>query len=131
MGIVRILAFSTVVAACGVAVNGTPAADFTEYLASYGQVFTPATAPVNAVDWRPALGDFPFPGAQVASAIYGVVSCVDPKPCFHRGLVEPGKTRAIWIISFVESPAADGCPVWASVDATTGGFINGTGPPCR
>jgi hypothetical protein len=117
---------------CGPALpSGSPSRDFTQYLAGYGQVLTPAIAPPGVADWRDAVNGFPLPGAVVESAIFGVVTCVDPSlNCARRGLVRPGESLPIWIVTFADSPAADGCPMWATVDARTGSFINGTGPPC-
>jgi len=58
----------------------TPTANFTGYLAGYGQLFTPMVAPLDS-DWRSAVAKGLQPGAtldRVESAIYGVVTCVDP-----------------------------------------------------
>ncbi len=111
--------------------SATPSSAFTTYLNGYGQRFTPAQPPPGAADWRPAVEGFPAPGARVQSAIYGVVTCYDPsRNCAERGLVRPGESLPIWIVTFEDDPAAQGCRFWASVDATTGSFINGSGPPC-
>ena len=122
----------SVLCACGPAIEtGTPSGDFTRYLEGYGQLLTPAIAPPGVVDWHDAVDGFPFPGAAVESAIYGIVTCVTPaRNCAERGLVRPGQSLPIWIVTFADSPAAGGCPMWATVDARTGAFINGTGPPC-
>ena len=109
----------------------SPHADFMGYLEGYGQHFSPELAPLDAADWRAAVVGFPFLGAEVEAATYGVVSCFDPtKNCANRGLVRPGQPLAIWLVSFVEPPDGDGCPLWATVDAKTGLFINGAGTPC-
>jgi hypothetical protein len=109
-----------------------PPADFTDYLQSFGQVFTPQFAPADAADWRAGIPlGFPYPGAMVDAATYGVVTCVDPtKNCANRGLAGPGPGLPIWIVSFVEGVGSNACPAWATIDARTGAFINGTGPPC-
>ncbi len=97
-------------------------ADFTNYLHDFGQEFTPQPAPANAADWRLGIpSDFPIPGAKVDTAVYGVVTCVQPeKNCAMRGLVRPGEALPIWVLSFDER-----CPMWATIDARTGAFING------
>ncbi len=112
--------------------TSTPSADFTTYLNGYGQRFTPAQPPPGAADWHPAANDFRAPGARLQSAVYGVVTCFDPSQnCAERGLVRPGESLAIWIVTFEDDDAAaHGCRLWASIDATTGAFINGSGPPC-
>ncbi len=75
--------------------------------------------------------DYPFPGA-IPTATYGTVTCVDPaKNCAERGLARPGERVDIWYVTFADSPAAQGCSTWATVDAHSGAFINGTGPPCN
>ncbi|MEP7158246.1 MAG: hypothetical protein ABI797_02375 [Chloroflexota bacterium] len=104
---------------------------FFEYLGGYGQVFTPKQLPVGVADWAPAVEGFPFPGAGVESYAYGTVSCVDPaRNCANRGLAGPNQPIDIWLVTFADSPAAEGCPMWATVDARTGSLINGDGPPC-
>jgi hypothetical protein len=128
---VHALALVLALAGCSAVPLPSPPADFTGYLEGYGQRFVPEIAPPDAADWRPAVVDFPFLGAQVDAVSYGVVSCFDPtRNCAERGLVRPQETLAIWLVTFVEAPANGGCPVWATVDATTGSFINGSGPPC-
>ena len=108
-----------------------PSSDFSNYLAGYGQVFTPVDPPPGAADWHAAVRGQPFPGGTVEKAMYGTVSCVDPsKNCATRGLARPGQPIAIWYIGFADSPAAPGCDLWATVDAHSGDFINGNGPPC-
>jgi hypothetical protein len=110
-----------------------PSDDFTMYLSSYGQVFTPQEAPADAPHWRPGIPvDFPVPGAKVETAIYGVVTCVDPtKDCATRGvLAGPGETVPIWIVTFVEGVGRNACPAWAVVHGRAGTMMNGTGPPC-
>ena len=101
-----------------------PPADFTKYLHSFGQVFTPQPAPADAADWRLGIpSGFPMPGAKVDRAIYGVVTCVEPeKNCAMRGLVRPGEALAIWVLTFDKR-----CPMWATIDARTGAFVNGQG----
>ena len=128
-----VILLALIVAACADALPGaSPSDDFTIYLNGYGQRFTPAQPPPGTADWHQAVNGFPFPGARVQSAIYGVVTCFDPsKNCANRGLVRPGDSLPIWIVTFEDDPGAQECPVWASVDAATGSFINGTGPPCR
>ncbi len=107
-----------------------PSSAFRNYLAGYGQVFTPVAPPPGAADWHAAvLGRH---SGTPAKAIYGTVSCVDPSNCAtDRGLARPGQPIAIWYIGFADSPAAQGCVLsWATVDAHSGAFINGDGPPC-
>jgi hypothetical protein len=133
MAIVRALLLAAAVAGCGGPApfdRPTPA-DFTSSLASYGQLFTPRPAPPDAADWHLGVPNGLYP-APVAYATYGEVTCVDPSKhdnCSH-GLAQPGQTLAIWVIGFVDTPAAKGCPMWATVDAKTGDFINGTSLPC-
>lgn len=117
-----------VLAACSSPFEPPP--DFVAYLAGYGQVFDPEPAPpvgiiqaqevlakLRADQWPPNA-----PGAA-GQATYGIVSCVDPaKNCAERGLVRPGETLAIWIVGYPDANA------WATVDATTGAFINGDSP---
>jgi hypothetical protein len=137
MAIVRALLLAAAVAGCGGLGPFEPPtpANFTSYLEDYGQRFTPRPAPTGAADWRGGVPiGFPYPGAQVAYATYGEISCVDPSKNCERGLVgldqRPDQTLAIWVISFVDTPASEGCPLWATVDAKTGAFLNGAGPPC-
>ena len=106
-----------------------PSADFTNWLNGYGNVLTPGPPPAGAENWRAAVADIYPDGGRVESAIFGLVTCFDPsRNCANRGLVRPGETKAIWVVSFADD--ADGCPVWATVDATTGEFITGTSGPC-
>jgi len=135
MPIVRALMLAVAIAGCSgpAAFEAATPEDFSSYLEGFGQRFTPRLAPLDAADWHAAVRGFPPPTAQVASATYGEVTCVDPsKNCAKRGLVRPNETRAIWVVGFVvDAPAADGCFMWATVDARTGEFINGDGPTCR
>jgi hypothetical protein len=106
--------------------------DFVAYLAGYGQELTLSPAPEGLLDWHPAVKDFPFPGAVVSAATYGTVTCFGPSlNCATRGLARPGASVPIWLVTFVDSPPAQGCPLWATVAATTGEFLNGSGPPCN
>jgi hypothetical protein len=112
-------------------IDGGPSKDFIAYLQGYGQDFTPQPAPAGTADWHAAIAGFPFPDATVDSAIYGVVRCVNPAlRCATRGLARPGQLVPIWVVTFVAAAAQNGCPAWATVDARTGAFINGNGPPC-
>ena len=134
MAIVRALMLAAAVAGCGgPALFGTATpADFTAYLEDFGNHFTPRPVPPDAADWHAGLPVDLYPWKQVASATYGEVTCVDPSKhdnCSH-GLAQPGQTLAIWVIGFVDTPKAEGCPMWMTVDAKTGDIINATGPPC-
>ena len=114
--------------------GGGPAMrDFLSYLDGYGQRFTPVDAPPDAADWAPGVQEFPAPGATVESAIYGRVTCFDPtRNCGHGGLVGPGESLDIWLVTFVDATAVAGeCPLWATVDGHDGTFINGRGSPCN
>ena len=109
------------------------ARDFTTYLSGYGQVFTPANPPPDAADWHATVTELGYlpSGAAPESATYGTVTCVDPAMnCAERGLARPGERIDIWLVTFAEVPAAQACPLWATVDAHSGAFINGNGPPC-
>ncbi len=112
-----------------------PTQSFRSYLAGYGQIFTPAAVPTTGVVDATSVvaslqaSGFPTKGARADPPIYGLVTCVDPaKNCLNRGLVRPGHTLAIWWVGFSETPASDGGLAWATIDATTGEFINGDGP---
>jgi hypothetical protein len=137
MAVLRACLIAALVAGgCGVAPTfGTPAAEFTSWLEGYGQKFTPELAPPGTADWHSGIVGFPFPDAQVESAIFGDVTCVDPSPekdCAHRGLARPGESVPIWIVTFRDAPANQGCSIpWAVLDAHTGEFVVGNGPPCR
>ena len=103
--------------------------EFDEYLIGYGQRFDPGPTPAEAADWQPAVQGFQSKTMNVSRAVFGTVTCVDPaKDCADRGLVRPGQQLAIWLITFTGTAAA--CSAWATVDATTGAFINGRGWPC-
>lgn len=107
--------------------RATPAADFTSYLAGYGETFTTAAPPADAADWRPAVATFTGPGTRPASVVYGVVTCVNPGIRLRGtcGLTGPGRPRAIWYVRIDAPPDAPPCPGWATIDATTGEFISG------
>lgn len=122
-------ALAMALSACGLfPSNRAPSADFTKYLDGYGQRFTLQDPPAEAADWHRAQ---PIVPAKVESAIYGVVTCFDPaRNCAARGLVRRGESLAIWIVSYADTPEAQGCPLWVTVDATSGKPINGAGPPC-
>lgn len=116
----------------------TPPANFVAYLAGYGQEFTPAPVPpsgvVSAHEVVAKLRADGFPSFAKAGAdaqpIYGMVTCIDPtKNCAERGLVRPGQALAIWLVGYPAVSGADGGTAWATVDARTGAFINGDGPP--
>lgn len=112
-----------------------PSADFMAYLDSFGQGFAPLAPPPGVADWHVGADSFGIQGSAVESAYYGVVTCVDPsKNCSH-GLVAPGEMHAYWIVTWGDArssdPTIDGCPIWATIDAKTGAFFNGNGPPCR
>ena len=124
------------VAACNS--SYTPAQSFVDYLAGYGQTFTPEMVPLSGVVPAQQVvaklkADGWPPGAPVAEGqpIYGVVRCVDaPKGCGARGLVGPDETLAIWLVNYPEvSGSEPGTTSWATVDAASGDFINGDGPP--
>jgi hypothetical protein len=116
-----------------------PSKSFVAYLDSYGQRFTPAPVPATGiVSAQAALAKlradgFPTPATAAAVAqapIYGIVTCVDPsRNCAERGLVRPGKSLAIWLVGYPTVPGGNGGTAWATVDAKTGAFINGDGPP--
>ena len=115
-----------------------PSESFVAYLDGYGQRFTPAPVPATGIVSAQAViaklradGFPPFASADpVAQAIYGIVTCVDPsKNCAERGLVRPGESLAIWLVGYPTVPGANGGTAWATVDAKTGAFINGDGPP--
>jgi hypothetical protein len=102
--------------------------DFDDYLAGYGQLFTPEEPPLTAADWRPRIEPLARSLGNPERATYGVVSCVNSDlNCQNRGLVRPGETLAIWLIEF---PPVTGCPVWWTFDATAAVLINGSSPPC-
>ena len=115
------------------------AASFVSYLHYYGQLFTlvpvPATGVVSASTALAKVRDVGYPDSAspdpVAEApVFGIVTCVDPsKNCAQRGLVRPGDSLFIWLIVFPTVPEAHGGSAWATVDATTGSFINGAPQP--
>ena len=134
MAIVRALMLAAAVAGCGgrAPFERAVPADFTSQQEAFGNRFTPQPVPPDVADWHSGLPPDLYPWKQVASATYGEVTCVDPSKhenCSH-GMVQLGQTLAIWVIGFVDTPKAGGCPMWMTVDAKTGDFINGFGPPC-
>ena len=116
-----------------------PSESFVSYLAGYGQRFTPTPVPaggvVSAQSVLAKLRAENFPPLSSAdpvaqAPIYGIVTCVDPsKNCAQRGLVRPGESLAIWLVGYPTVPGGNGGQAWATVDAKTGSFINGDGPP--
>ncbi len=108
------------------------ARDFLGYLHGYAQAFTPNDPPTEAADWHDAVQNFPFAGAEVETAQYGTVTCLNPDQGLRGtcALGQPGHPLNIWLVTFADVPAFQGCPVWASVNAETGDFINGSGPQC-
>jgi hypothetical protein len=132
MARLRVFILVLIVAACGQA-SATPSPHLTAWLALYDQVFIAEPAPSDAAEWHQAVADFTvdMPDAQVESAIYGKVSCASPSvDCTDRGLVGPVVPVPLWIITFRNTPDTRGCPTWAAVQADSGTFVNGYGPPC-
>jgi len=102
--------------------------DFNRYLDGYGQLFTPTAVPSEIADWSDSVTTLTHELGNPDQLTYGVVTCVNEAlNCANRGLVRPGESLAIWLVEF--SPVV-GCPQWAAVDARSGEFINGSGPPC-
>ena len=121
-----------------------PAPDVPENFASMfdcsGERFTGAIPPpdvlpgaqvasrLRADGWPP----FAPPGSRMASPIYGVVSQAGPDSCHGfggGGLVEDGEQLDVWLVVWPEVSGGNGGQAFALVDARTGSFVVGDGPP--
>lgn len=131
------LLLALVLAGCLPSAQVPPPASFVSWLDDFGQVFTPADPPAGVISTTAVVqllrgqGFPPFAaGARMAPPIYGVVTCVRAAACRDRGLVlAPGPGLAIWVVGYPDTPGGNGGTAWATVDARTGAFINGDGPP--
>jgi hypothetical protein len=113
--------------------------NFFESLMSNGGVFTRMTAPPGVVAPNDVLqrlqadGFPPFApaGARAATPIYGIVTCREASKCPKMGglLAQPGGSVAVWLVVWPDVSGGNGGQAWAAVDATTGQFIEGDGPP--
>ena len=108
-----------------------------ETLERCGEVFTPMIAPpgivtAEAVVQRLRSGGFPPfapPNSRVATPVYGVLADGKPSECRGDGFTRPGEQLAIWLVVWPDVSGGNGGQAWAIVDARTGEFIVGDGPP--
>jgi hypothetical protein len=115
-----------------------PPPNFFESLVNSGRVFTPMPAPPGVVAPNDVLqrlqadGFPPFasPGARAATPIYGIVTCREASKCPKMGgAAPPGRPVAVWLVVWPDVSGGNGGQAWAAVDAATGQFIEGDGPP--
>ena len=113
-----------------------PAQNFIADLEDAGRVFEPQPVPPGVVpanqvvEQLQADGFPPFApsGAQPAPPTYGVVTCVVRARCATGGFAQEGPV-GIWLVVWPEVSGGNGGLAWAAVDAATGAFIFGDGPP--
>lgn len=107
-------------------------------LEACGEAFTPMLAPPDAVRATAVLeqlradGFPPFaqPNARAADPVYGVLADRGPNStCRGEGLVSRGDSFEIWLVVWPDVSGGNGGQAWAIVDAQTGSFTVGDGPP--
>lgn len=108
---------------------------FRRELAVDGQQFRPRVPADGVVPPDAALeliqrADFPpFATDRTADPpIFGVIRCIGPARC-PSVPVEPGEELPIWLIGYPRAATASGGHAWAVIDARTGRFLFGDGPP--
>ena len=114
-----------------------PPQSFVEYLDDWGQQFVPVAAPPGRVVPPETVvqnlqrdGFPPFAKDRTVDApVLGVVRCGVGQCRLDRGLVSEGPDKLFWVVGFPNTPGANGGTAWAVVDARTGGFVVGDGPP--
>lgn len=113
-----------------------PPQSFVEYLESNDQQFVSVPAPgIDVVSPELVVqtllrdGFPPFAIDRTADPpILGVVRC-GPACRGDGGFLGPGQERLVWIVGFPRASGANGGTAWAVVDAVSGSFIVGDGPP--
>ena len=111
--------------------------NFTEWLDGCREVFTQSAPPAGVVDPQAVVEDLrvkgfpPFapPGARPAAPVFGVISNGPPNDCHGGGIVGVGEELPVWFVVWPDVPGANGGLAWALVDARSGAFLVGDGPP--
>jgi hypothetical protein len=122
--------------ACAPPVGKAPAS-FVGWLDDYGQQFVPVANPAGTVVAPDVVlqtleedGFPPFATDRTADApILGVAQCGPGKCRLDRGLLAEGRDRLWWVVGFPNASGGNGGTAWAAVDARTGAFVVGDGPP--
>ena len=134
------LAISVLIAACALVEQPAavqPSRSFVQVLDSHGQRFVPLPVPETGIVSPDIVlqtlrrdGFPPFATDRTADQpIYGVVQCRSAN-CDPLGLVEEQDENVpIWLVGFPRASGGNGGQAWAVVDARTGGFLVGDGPP--
>lgn len=112
-------------------------ANLTEMLDNCGEAFTPLVAPPGTVASDAVLqrlradGFPPFapPDARPAAPVYGVIADREASTCDWDGLAPAGEPLQVWLVVWPAVSGANGGTAWAAVDARSGTFIVGDGPP--
>ena len=123
-------------AGCLPVVRQMPSASFVGWIEDFGQTFTPTQPPAGVVSPEAVVlklraeGFPPFAaGARMAPPIYGVVTCIEAARCRDQGLTAPCESLAVWVVDYPDTSGANGGTAWAMLEALTGEFISGDGPP--
>ena len=135
-----LLTLSWVVAACAGLASLAPVdlpPNLEDQLECWGEGFTPSLPPPGVVDGAAVVnrlraeGFPPFapPNAHPAPPIYGVISERGPGTCRDGGFVPAGQELQVWLVLWPGVSGAAGGSAWAIVDARTGSFLVGDGPP--
>jgi hypothetical protein len=115
-----------------------PSASSREFLSSAGNQFEAAVVPSGVVSADAVVASLRAQGfppfatdRTVDPPIYGIITCIDSKVCADRsGLVrDPAARMVVWVVDFPRASGGNGGTAWAVVDAATGAFITGDGPP--